>query len=247
MLLAPPSRTSWVLLFFIVILLLSPLVIFMHTKVDFTTLLIYAIISLSSFVAYTLWQWKQQVKLQNAEKQYSQEAVLVQEKQKQIFILQQELESCKEQHHRHIDRLQAEFAKAISQERNEMEAKWAQAVAEATRSSHWSLQKESEQWAQIILSGIQNGNMTIYNKAPHPVASTFSAENELVEKLKLKYQGLKEKDLYLCANINRGMTNKEIAQAQGVTVKAIEKQRKLLRAQLHIPEKTSIANFLKQL
>jgi|CXWL01.1.fsa_nt_gi ligand-binding sensor domain-containing protein/flagellar biogenesis protein FliO len=68
--------------------------------------------------------------------------------------------------------------------------------------------------------------------------------NDLLKKLKLKFTGLTNTDLKVCAYLQLKLSSKEIAQLMNISVRGVEISRYRLRKKLQLPTEQSLTDFL---
>jgi len=79
-------------------------------------------------------------------------------------------------------------------------------------------------------------------------ASHFNEiNNDFLNKLKLKFPGLTNTDLKLCAYLQLKLSSKEIAQLMNISVRGVEISRYRLRKKLQLPTEQSLNDFLNEI
>lgn len=79
-------------------------------------------------------------------------------------------------------------------------------------------------------------------------ASHFNEiNNDFLNKLKLKFPGLTNTDLKLCAYLQLKLSSKEIAQLMNISVRGVEISRYRLRKKLQLPTEQSLNSFLNDI
>ncbi len=71
--------------------------------------------------------------------------------------------------------------------------------------------------------------------------------NDFLNKLKLKFSGLTNTDLKLCAYLQLKLSSKEIAQLMNISVRGVEISRYRLRKKLHLPTEQTLNDFLNEI
>mgnify|MGYP003498747845 FL=1 len=71
--------------------------------------------------------------------------------------------------------------------------------------------------------------------------------NDFLKKIKLKFPGLTNTDLKLCAYLQLKLSSKEIAQLMNITVRGVEISRYRLRKKLQLPTEQTLNDFLNEI